>query len=285
MGLGSVIATFVMCILFDIILPTGDVLSDLDLMRLTLTFNLGSSIELEGCKSCYYKTEKEVYHPKKNSNDNECKTCLYDPYINCGSYIPILKKVRELEDERHSCLTNESFRRTNQQEFRIGECDEKNDYCCVTQAKETKRENLIQKLDPKKVFSPCYSLTKEFDLCIVLGKESVLYCGRLLQDSKYEELYKSRLIHATHPRHSSTNEKVFFYPYSLINQTVVMQEENHPITDPDVKCGLLLYRHNNEENNYQQPRTLKYVHYYNEDVCHIHLKSLHFSTSITGLKE
>ena len=130
-----------------------------------------------------------------------------------------------------------------------------------------------------------FSLTKEFDLCIVSGKESVLYCGRLSKDSKYEELYKSRLIHATHPRHSSTNEKVFFYPYSLINQTVVMQEENHPITDPDVKCGLLLYRHNNEENNYQQPGTLKYVHYYNEDVCHFHLKSLHSLTSITGLKE
>ena len=65
MGLKSVIATFVMCILFNIILPTGDVLSDLDLMRLALTFNLGDSLELEGCKSCYYKTINEVYRSKK----------------------------------------------------------------------------------------------------------------------------------------------------------------------------------------------------------------------------
>ena len=41
MGVGSVITTFIMCILFNIILPTGDVWSDLNLMYLTLTFNLG----------------------------------------------------------------------------------------------------------------------------------------------------------------------------------------------------------------------------------------------------
>ena len=112
MGVGSVIATFVMCILFNIILPTGDVGSDLNLMYLALTFDLGDSTVLEGCKSCYYKTENEVYHPKKNLNDNDCKTCLYNPVSRCGTYIPILKKVRELEDEKHSCLGNESFRFT-----------------------------------------------------------------------------------------------------------------------------------------------------------------------------
>ena len=62
MGVGPVIATFVMCFLFNIILPTGDVGSDLNLMYLALTFDLGDSLELEGCKSCYYKTENEVYH-------------------------------------------------------------------------------------------------------------------------------------------------------------------------------------------------------------------------------
>ena len=80
MGVGSVIATFVMCILFNIILPTGDVGSDLNLMYLALTFNLGDTLELAGCKSCYHKTENDVYYPKENLNDNECKTCYYSDY-------------------------------------------------------------------------------------------------------------------------------------------------------------------------------------------------------------
>lgn len=60
MGVGSVIATFVMCILFNIILPTGDVGSDIYLMYQTLTFDLGESVEITGCKSCYHKSEKDV---------------------------------------------------------------------------------------------------------------------------------------------------------------------------------------------------------------------------------
>ena len=36
----------------------------------------------------------------------------------------------------------------------------------------------------KKLFTPCNSLTKEFDHCIVAGKESGLYCNIFLKDSK-----------------------------------------------------------------------------------------------------
>ena len=92
MGVGSVVATFVMCTLFNIILPTGDVVSDLDLMYLALTFKLGDSIQLEGCKSCYYKTENEIYRPKENLKDNECNTWLYNPNLSCGTNLPFLKK-------------------------------------------------------------------------------------------------------------------------------------------------------------------------------------------------
>ena len=279
MGVGSVIATFVMCILFNIILPTGDVGSDIKLMYSALTFDLGDSSELEGCKSCYYKTDNELYHPKKHLNEDECKTCLYDPLTACGAYIPILKKVRQLEDEKLSCLGNETFRITKQYEFKIGECDEINDICCVTQTKETKRGNPIQKLDPKKVIYPCSSITGEFDYCFVAGKESGLNCFSFSKDSKFFELSQNNVNHVLT---SSTNETVFFYPYSRINQTWVMEENNHSIKDPDIKCGLLFYRHNDDDNN-QQPGTLKYNHHYNEDVCLTHLKALHAATSITDL--
>lgn len=52
------------------------------------------------------------------------------------------------------------------------------------------------------------------------------------------------------------------------------------ITDPDIKCGILIYRHNN-----QQPLNLRYTDHCNEDVCLIHLKALHGSTTINDLTE
>ena len=280
MGVGSVVATFVMCILFNILLPTGDVGSDINLMYLALTFDLGDTVELEGCKSCYFKTEKEVYHPEVNLNDNECKTCLFNLDLSCGVNFPILKKKREYEYDKHSCLGNESSRITKQNKYEIGECDA-NDYCCLTQTKETKKENPIPTLDPKKLFFPCSPLTEKLDYCAVVGKESPYYCSAFLKDSNFVKQFRTRFIHVSN---SSANKTVFFYPYSWINQTIVMEESNHSITDPDIKCGILFYRHKNDNSN-QRPGILEYNHHCNEDVCRTHLKSLHLHTSITDLDE
>ena len=41
-----------------------------------------------------------------------------------------------------------------------------------------------------------------------------------------------------------TNETIFFYPYSKINGTLVMEEKNHSINDLEIECGLLIFRHN-----------------------------------------
>ena len=112
MSLFCVVSTFVMCILFNIILPSGDVGSDLNLMYQTLNFDLGDSLELEGCKSCYHKTEKDVYYSEKELTSNECKTCLYDQFLNCGSHLQILKKVEELKRDVYTCSSNETFRGT-----------------------------------------------------------------------------------------------------------------------------------------------------------------------------
>ena len=100
MGIASVITTFIMCILFNIFLPTGDVGSDINLMYQALTFNLGDSIELLGCKSCYHKTENEVYYPDKVVSQHKCKTCLYNEGTMCGFFPPFLKMRIELESEK-----------------------------------------------------------------------------------------------------------------------------------------------------------------------------------------
>ena len=142
MGVGSIISTFVMCILFNILLPTGDIGSDLNLMHQTLSFNLGDSIELEGCKSCYFKLENDIYNTKKDISRNECKTCF--DALKCGSRFPFFKNLKELNEKQESCLNDESFKITNKGTIHKEECDERlaNNNCCVSKTAVTKQAKL-----------------------------------------------------------------------------------------------------------------------------------------------
>ena len=309
MGLTSVIVIFVTCILFNIILPTMDVGTDLDLTVQTLTFNLGDSLELQGCKSCYYKNENDVYYPEKKLETDDCKVCLFDQFSRCGRNAEVLKEMRKFQNENESCQNTVTFTAKNKMnrnqksggqstilEFR--ECDLVKDDCCVTRTKEMKKENPILKLDRKKLIWPCYwdygeegglsSLHKfmkyphEFDHCQVSGKASRLYCSHENSPIFLEQVKKRRLL----IENSSKNATIFFYPYSLINGSVVMEEKNQSITDPNIICGILFFRHNS---NYEEQRVTqtmkKYSYYCNEDICLTHLKALHRGTSITNLKK
>ena len=277
MSLGSVVITIVMCVLFNIILPTGDVKSDLYLKYQTLTFNLGETLELEGCKSCFHKNENEVYYPDKYVTNSECKTDLFDKEHDCGN-LPFLKKLREIENEIGNCSNNKPVIRTCDE--CTGECDERSDVCCVTQTNEPKKENPIQKLDPKKSFACTYYVENELDYCIVSGIASLIYCMNFQYSTNYKELRSERhmLVEA-----STTNETIFFYPYSRINETWIMEEKNHSIIDPDIKCGLLFFRHSREYNEQRKGEVFTYSHHYNEDSCLTHLRSLRKTTSITNL--
>ena len=129
MSVVSVVSTFVLCILFNIILPTGDINSDLYLMYQTLTFNLGESLELEGCKSCFHKTEKDVYYPDEDLTNDDCKTCLFDRHSYCGSIRQFIKKVRTLKNEIQTCSNMKTFRITGNDDLKDGKCDELTDSC------------------------------------------------------------------------------------------------------------------------------------------------------------
>ena len=86
MGVGSVIATFVMCILFNIILPSGDQGSDIYLMYNVLTFQLGVSLELSGCRACYRKTESEIHANITIEEHQKCgHVCLQEGHIGAQS--------------------------------------------------------------------------------------------------------------------------------------------------------------------------------------------------------
>ena len=284
MGIASVVSTFVMCILFNIFLPTGDVGSDVNLMYLTLTFNLGESLELSGCRACYQKTENEVYYRKKALLENECETCLVDKQFNCGESPLILNKLIELEGEKETCLNNETFRLTNESKFEIGECDEAKDLCCVTKGKDMKKQHKIHtvdQLDPKKLFGPCFPINYELDLCFVTGKSSLDNCANILKDKEGPDRINEFINKVVS---SSSNKTIFFFPYSRINQSWVIEEKNHSITDPEIECGMLFLHYNSNDNN-QQRYMLRDAYQCNEDSCLTHLKTLHLWTPIHDLKE
>ena len=77
------------------------------------------------------------------------------------------------------------------------------------------------------------------------------------------------------------NETIFFYPYSWINQSWVMEEKRQSSIDPEAECGLLIVRHNDESESQQTGIPTNAYH----DTCLTHLKSLHFATSIHNLSE
>ena len=299
MGVQSVIATFVMCILFNLLLPTGDVGSDIKLMIKTLTFDLAHSLEMEGCKSCFHKSEKDVYYPEENLSGNECKTCVLNRKLYCAMFPIFLKKMREFSAEKEICFENETLRLTSQHKLGFGECDYVNDVCCITKSQTIKIDNPIQKLDPKKVIYPCGEYTKELDYCLVLGSESATDCFVFKTTNRTVELleldyqftshsftnqfYQQLLKRKINVEAFSTNENILFYPFSLINQSWVIEEKNHSITDPEIKCGILFLKHYN--NKLQQPYGPSYDHYCDEDSCLTHLKSLRTGTSISDLSE
>ena len=279
MGITSVVGTFAMCFIFNIFLPTGDVGSDLNLMHQALTFDLGSSLVLEGCKSCYHKTERELYHHEQENSKRECNICLYQPGLMCGQWSVTLQKIREMESERDNCLIDESYRFTKQAKFVYGECDEDNDQCCVSKAKEKKISFSIHDLDRKKLFWPCFTINEDLDNCFVteLGKR----CERSMTDEKWREQY---LVRVARTLLSPKNETTIFYPYSRMNQSWEFGE-SQLITKPDVECGILMYRHNRNDSQRQQRVTQKYRHYCNDDSCLTHLRYLNYETAISDLNK
>ena len=285
----SIITTFVSCILFNVFLPTADVGSDLNLLYLTLTFNLGDSFELLGCRTCFQKTEKQVYYSETNLSKNKCKTCLYDRGSYCGLDLPVIKKMIELERDEETCMDNETLRFTHQRRFEIGECNEEKDKCCISKTKQMDGGKSIQQLDPTKLVISCKSFTSleliPFHRCLVVGTGSSGNCVNMWSATKSQELpiLAKRLAHIIK---SSTNETVFMYPYSRINKSVVIQENSVPITEPNIKCGLLIYLEKINDSEQKQSNILDNNHVCNEDTCLTHLKTLkHYVTSMTNLTE
>ena len=149
MGVGTVIVSFVVCISFNIFLNSFDVYSDIALTINTLTFNLGDSILLSGCKVCHGKDEKDVFEVKNNS----CQQCLTKNYVfACGKSFQILDKIHEVE-KRDTCeyerfgfgynYTSKSYDWMNES------CSDDSDECCVENTQQSKIKHPLDAIDKR----------------------------------------------------------------------------------------------------------------------------------------
>ena len=283
MGFTTVIITFIMSILFNVFLPTGDIGSDLNLMYQVLNYDLGESLELQGCKACYHKTEKEVYYSENGSIDDKCDICLYNPNIDCGRHPSVVRKLNELETNAGVCLKNESVTlNIDAKGLESPRCD-KDSLCCITQKQYTEKQINVAKPDPKKLFrlitaTATHTATGKREWFYVVGRSNFLSCFKALDDF-YEKFLT--LNYTKYVVFSSSNEKTYFYPLSKMNQSFVLEEKGRPITDPDIQCGILEIDISATKQNTIVPSQHNY--YCNENACLTHLEYLHAYTSMWDL--
>ena len=127
MGYATVIVSFIVCLSFNVFLNPFDVYSDISLTFNTLTFNLGDSILLSGCRFCHGKEDKDIFKYKNKS----CQQCLTkNTGYRCGSSYELLNKLTELEDSDKCEDDHFSFYynyKTKSYNFSNKTCDDRDD--------------------------------------------------------------------------------------------------------------------------------------------------------------
>ena len=283
MGIASILATFTTSIIFNVIMPTGDTGSDLSLMINTITFNLGDSLELEACKSCYNRRESEVYDSKLNSNSS-CAWVLEDQNSACGQYPFILKKLNELENTNY-CAKHEhwTINATHRQFSNSSECIS-SDECCLkinyvndisNDEIQNKKVQHFPNVDPRVlVYCSHDTMISNFQLCIMAGKASLFDCislGKLdfTLLNQIKELEKTEI--------SKIGKKAFVqkrFKLQKINDRNVKISNGFNYEDG---CGLFF----SDFVTNQDRNTISY----NENSCLTHLKYLHRGSSIIDFSD
>ena len=105
------------------ILPSGDVYSDIALMIQTWTFENIESVELSGCRACYGKDEQDLVPSQK-----DCTTCITkNDLFWCGRSVSSLKKLMDIENNNQ--CENKKWGVNSKGILEEGECDD-NHRCC-----------------------------------------------------------------------------------------------------------------------------------------------------------
>ena len=174
----NVIASFVMCILFNVLLNSFDHYSDVTLAYESMNFDLGDSLLLSGCRVCHGKSTSDIYDVKKN----KCQKCLLENYdFQCGNDINVLNKLNQPQNSAN-CESADIVAKWNQSARNY---DVINDNC------DSSKRNWTHYQDPKDRLSCC---VKEIDRSNQNGKD----LGKSNISNQLEYLDKRILAHRRH---------------------------------------------------------------------------------------
>ena len=249
MGLVTVIFSFALCIFSNIFINSFDVYSDILLAFNTLTFELGSSLLLSGCRFCYGKEDEDVFSVKNNS----CQYCLTENYhFECGQSIEILKKINELENS--DVCQNEDFSVTwnsssNGYFSNNGACKEFDHDCCLKTGRNANIKNPFEKIDKRILVFQSQDLTEirnelDYDIFIASGKLRNWYCQGLFYEYFPNSSNLASFIDDKVEQVKTLNENQWFFHFErpLYGKGVLKRGFN--VTD---ECGVLVQK---KENNH-----------------------------------
>jgi hypothetical protein len=272
MAIGGVIATFVMTIIFGIIAPTFDVSSDVKLLFDVVTFQVGNSYELAGCRSCHGLSSDEVYQPKVES----CKQCLssprykiWSPSTSCGFTPHYLDKIRELKEDPTCTRKLFGFNDTIDKLGHEDECKPK-DHCCIHRTNTSRTLSQFTSTDRRINTYLCKTmsnLTKENNcqFCKHTGTSSGAFCKSLFTRSL------TRNPHQVKKMFSQAKQNCRKNTYFKMNENFSNKSMNESITIENNfthkdQCGISFTTH---PFNAVQDNTVC-----DKSVCSIHLDSV-----------
>ena len=236
----SVIRVFVLTIFFNVLLPSGDVYSDIYLMYQTWTFQNTESLEMFGCKACYGKKEQDLY-----PSDKGCETCITQNIRGlCEVHLPFMNKFLENEN-KNDCETEKWRWNVNNNSLEKGECDPKVilfglnslylDHPCCFETKNSifKIKNKMKSIhfhprilvDCDNEYLGSASHNELYDTCLIAGNASGVVCSFYYK--KFIENIKKKISEGL----------IYFEEKKLIN-----------LTNPNF-TGIALEVHLDENNN------------------------------------
>ena len=184
MALFTVIRTFVVAIIFNMILPSGDVYSDIAMMYQTWTFETTDSLELVGCKACYGKKVEDLVPSKK-----DCTFCITkNNNFHCGGRLPSMKQLLGVENSNECEDMKWVFSPKGMEDSESGKCDEKRTCCFETKHQFSITNNSVEDkaiskhLDYKLLVDCNTSLLKDlakpglYDVCLLVGSGNYFSC-------------------------------------------------------------------------------------------------------------
>ena len=309
----KVIASFVMCILFNILLNSFDHYSDVTLAYESMNFDLGDSLLLSGCRVCHGKSDADIYDVK----ETKCQRCVLENYdFQCGNDINVLNRLNQPQNSEN-CESADIVAKWNQSarnyDLINDNCDSsKRNWayyqdpkdqlsCCVKEidrsnqnGKDLRKKNISNQLEgldkrilahrPRRhVISKNRDDLNRYDIYILSAKSSLFHCQHLFQEyfnsytniTEYDDTLNIVEFLDRNIKNDS-EEKEWRFKFSESRTNKLKVKKGFRAEDG---CGFLVQNLHEKfiQNNAEQICGL--------DTCLLHLQNLKYNLNISNLDQ